>query len=190
MFKVSIVPFLGTVQHWKHRCPPSGVGQRHRVGNGEAAWQSPADRVAEALLRSFFLHREKSKHLLAQSLFRHRTETRSVDVKMSGAEVAARTPAQGQLFHCTIGDGKGNIQAGDTIIGQHLHCSHEAELTSLRWERMELWEAKLSHPWASAPTREAKQDLFAKGSCPNAISFISTTVLVPSGTDEAKQVKN
>lgn len=55
---------------------------------------------------------------------------------------------------------------------------------------MELWGAKLSHPWVSANTREAKKDLFAKGSCPNAISFISITTLVPSGTDEAKQMKN
>lgn len=47
-----------------------------------------------------------------------------MEVKMSGAEVAARTPALGQLFHCTIGDSKGNIQAGDKIIGPHLQSSH------------------------------------------------------------------
>lgn len=28
---------------------------------------------------------------------------------------------------------------------------------------MELWEAKFSHPWVSANTREAKKYLFAKG---------------------------
>lgn len=92
---------------------------------GKAARQGPADRVTEgSRLCSFFLHLEKSEHLLVDSLFLHRTEMRSTEVKMSGAEVAARTPALGQLFHRTIGDNKGNIQAGDKIIGSHLHCSH------------------------------------------------------------------